>query len=129
MIAAYAKATWGRAGYPSKTGHVQSCLNLPGPSGKAKYYSATDSELVPRGKGEKNPCEGSQKNLKPHVYKQFEDNAARQVRERTFCIMIRRLNVRGEVKPIGGAGAKASPKWASVACIITRSGTIYAWPG
>ena len=38
VTAAYAKATWGRAGYPSKTGHVQSCLNLPGPSGKAKYY-------------------------------------------------------------------------------------------
>ena len=100
-------------GYPSKTGHVQSCLNPPGPSGKAKYSLATDSELVPRGKGEKNPCEGSQKNLKPHVYKQFEDNAARQVRERTFCIMIRRLNIRREAKPIGGAGAKASPKRAT----------------
>ena len=38
VIAAYAKARGGRAGYPSKAGHVQSCLNLPGPSGKAKYY-------------------------------------------------------------------------------------------
>ena len=99
-------------GSPSKTEHVQFCLNLPGPSGKAKYYSATDSELVPRGKGEKNPCEGSPKNLKPHVYKQFEHHAARQVRERTFCIMIRRLNIRSKAKPLGGAGAKASPKWA-----------------
>ena len=35
------------------------------------------------------------------------------VRLRTFCIMNRRLNVRGEVKPVGGAEAKASPKWAS----------------
>ena len=61
VTVAYAKAVDGRAGYPSKTGHVQSCLNLPGPSGKAKYSLATDSELVPRGKGEKNPCEGSQK--------------------------------------------------------------------
>ena len=113
VIVSYAKTTFGRVGYPSKTGHEQSCLNLPGPSGKAKYYSATDSEQVPRGKGEKNPCEGSQKNLKPHVYKQFEHHAARQVRERTFCIMIRRLNVRSEAKPIGGAGAKASPKWAT----------------
>ena len=112
MIVAYAKTICGRAGYPSKAGHVQSCLNLPGPSGKAKYYSTTDSELVPRGKGEKNPIEGSQKNLKPYVYKQFEDYAARHVRERTFCIMIRRLNVRSEAKPLGGAGAKASPKWA-----------------
>lgn len=32
------------------------------------------------------------------------------VRERTFCIMNRRLNVRREAKPLGGAGAKASPK-------------------
>lgn len=113
MIVAYAKTIWSRAGYPSTAGHVQSCPNLPGPSGKAKYYLATDSEQVPRGKGEKNPGEGSPKNLKPHVYKQFERNAARQARERTFCIMIRRLNVRSEAKPLGGAGAKASPKWAT----------------
>ena len=113
VTVAYAKTGGGRAGYPSRAGHVQSCLNLPGPSGKAKYSLATDSEQVPRGKGEKNPCEGSQKNLKPYVYKQFEHHAARQVRERTFCIMIRRLNVRSEAKPIGGAGAKASPKRAT----------------
>ena len=62
--------------YPSKAGHVKSCLNLRGPSRKAKYYLETDSELVPRGKGEKNPCKGSQKNLKPHAYKQFEGYAA-----------------------------------------------------
>jgi hypothetical protein len=42
--------------HPSKAGHVQSCLNLRGPSRKAKYSLETDSELVPRGKGEKNPC-------------------------------------------------------------------------
>jgi hypothetical protein len=65
-------------GYPSKTGHVQSCLNPPGPSGKAKYSLATDSELVPRGKGEKNPGKGSPKNLKPHVYKQSEHYGASQ---------------------------------------------------
>ena len=93
--------------------HVKLCANLSGPPDKAKYSLATDSEQVPRGKGEKNPCEGSQKNLKSHVYKQFEHHAARQVRERTFCIMIRRLNVRSEAKPLGGAGAKASPKWAT----------------
>ena len=62
--------------YPSKAGHVKSCLNLRGPSRKAKYYLETDSEQVPRGKGEKNPCKGSQKNLKPHAYKQFEGYAA-----------------------------------------------------
>ena len=31
----------------SRAGHEESCLNLPGPSGKAKYFSETDSEPVP----------------------------------------------------------------------------------
>ncbi len=44
----------------STTGHVESCRNLGSPLSKAKYYSVTDSELVPRGKGEKNPDEGSE---------------------------------------------------------------------
>ena len=44
--------------HPSTTGHVKSCGNLGGPSPKAKYSLATDSELVPRGKGEKNPGRG-----------------------------------------------------------------------
>ena len=43
---------------------------MGGPSSKAKYYLLTDSEPVPWGKGEKNPCEGSEKNLKPYTYKQ-----------------------------------------------------------
>ena len=34
-------------------GHEKSCMNLPGPSGKAKYSPETDSEPVPWGKGEK----------------------------------------------------------------------------
>ncbi len=60
---------------------MQSCLNLRGPSRKPKYSLSTDSEQVPRGKGEKDPGEGSQKgekdpgegsqkNLKSCVYKQ-----------------------------------------------------------
>ena len=44
----------------SRAGHVISCLNMGGPSSKAKYYWLTDSEPVPWGKGEKNPCEGSE---------------------------------------------------------------------
>ena len=40
----------------SKAGHVKSGLNLGGPPSKAKYSLITDSEPVPRGKGEKNPC-------------------------------------------------------------------------
>ena len=39
---------------------MKSCLNLPGPSGKAKYSWETDSELVPWGKGEKHPEQGSE---------------------------------------------------------------------
>jgi hypothetical protein len=46
--------------YPSTTGHVKSGGNLGRPFSKAKYYSLTDSELVPRGKGEKYPGEGSE---------------------------------------------------------------------
>lgn len=64
---------------------MQSCLNQPGPSGKAKYSLATDSEQVPRGKGEKNPGKGSQKNLKPHVYKQFEHYGATQCESVPFA--------------------------------------------
>jgi hypothetical protein len=37
----------------SSTKHVKFCVNPPEPSGKAKYSSETDSELVPWGKGEK----------------------------------------------------------------------------
>ena len=33
---------------------------MGGPSSKAKYYWLTDSELVPWGKGEKNPNKGSE---------------------------------------------------------------------
>ena len=42
----------------STAGHVKSCRNLRGPSRKAKYARMTDSEQVPRGKGEKNPGRG-----------------------------------------------------------------------
>lgn len=35
-------------------------VNMCGPPHKAKYKSATDSEQVPRGKGEKNRCERSE---------------------------------------------------------------------
>jgi hypothetical protein len=38
---------------PSTAGYVESRRNPPGPSGKTKHGLMTDSELVPRGKGEK----------------------------------------------------------------------------
>ena len=49
----------------SRAGHVKSGLNLGGPPSKAKYSLMTDSELVPRGKGEKNPCKGSE--IEPEI--------------------------------------------------------------
>ena len=51
-------------------------LNLGGPPSKAKHSSMTDSEPVPRGKGEKNPDEGSEKNLKPTAYKRSKAYAS-----------------------------------------------------
>jgi hypothetical protein len=45
---------------PSTAGHVKSRGKLGRPGSKAKYVLATDSELVPRGKGEKHPGEGSE---------------------------------------------------------------------
>ena len=38
----------------SSAGPEKSCVNLPAPSGKAKYYWETDSEQVLWRKGEKN---------------------------------------------------------------------------
>ena len=53
----------------SKYGHEKSVVNTGGPPSKPKYYLMTDRGEVPRGKGEKNPKYGSEKNLKPCVYK------------------------------------------------------------
>jgi hypothetical protein len=44
------------SGILSSTGHVKSGVNPCRPRHKAKYSLTTDSELVPRGKGEKHPC-------------------------------------------------------------------------
>jgi hypothetical protein len=56
-------------------GHEESHVNQRGPSRKAKYYCVTDSEPVPRGKGEKNPGRGVKKNMKPSAYKQWESDS------------------------------------------------------
>ena len=50
-------------GIPSNAMQVKLRANQSGPPDKAKYYLATDSEPVPRGKGEKNPGEGSEIDL------------------------------------------------------------------
>jgi len=42
----------------SSMGHVESRVKQQGPPCKAKYSWVTDSEVVPWGKGEKNPHQG-----------------------------------------------------------------------
>ena len=64
--------TTGLIRHLSKTGHVEPRPNLRGPSRKAKYSLATDSEPVARAKGGKNPYQGRIVNLKPHAYKRSE---------------------------------------------------------
>ena len=44
----------------SNTMHVKLRVNPCRPRHKAKYFLVTDSEQVPRGKGEKNRCERSE---------------------------------------------------------------------
>ena len=65
--------------YPSKPGHVKPGLNLGGPSPKAKYNLATDTEKVARAKDEKNPGRGVKTNLKPYAYELSKHDAARRV--------------------------------------------------
>ena len=45
---------------PSSMGHVKPRVNQRGPPRKAKYSWVTDSEEVPRGKGEREPLKGSE---------------------------------------------------------------------
>jgi hypothetical protein len=54
---------------------VKVSLNPRGPSRKAKYSLATDSEKVARAKDGKNPDKGRTLNLKPHAYKRSEGYA------------------------------------------------------
>ena len=67
------------AGIRSNAGHVEPCMNIGGPSPKAKYDLVTDRVLVPRGNGEKHPGRGVKENLKPYAYKQRERNAKARV--------------------------------------------------
>ncbi len=53
MKASYAKVEALLDDHPSNTGYVKSGVNLGRPLSKAKYSSATDSEIVVRMKGEK----------------------------------------------------------------------------
>ena len=71
----------------SSTKHVKFCVNLPEPSGKAKYSWETDSELVPWGKGEKYPEQGSE--IEPETVRLQAEGAYGW--PRAFCIMILRV--------------------------------------
>ena len=63
-------------------------LNLGGPSSKAKYSLATDSERVGRPKGGKNRDERRLLNLKPCAYKLSEGYAPGQLGEcLTACLL------------------------------------------
>ena len=72
----------------SRAGHVKSCLNPPGPSGKAKYTWETDSEQVPWGKGEKYPEQGSE--IVPETVRLQAVGAFGWLR--AFCIMSLRVS-------------------------------------
>ena len=61
-------------------------LNRRGPSRKAKYSLATDSEPVARAKDGKNPDKGRIVNLKPHAYKRSEPYAQQWERV-TACLL------------------------------------------
>ncbi len=60
--------------------------NLRGPSRKAKYSLATDSEPVARANDGKNPYKGRIVNLKPHAYKRSEGYAP-QGEGLTACLL------------------------------------------
>ena len=59
-------------GIPSNAGHGKFRVNPVRPWTKPKYENLTDRELVPRGNVEKNPGEGSEIDLKPSAYIQWE---------------------------------------------------------
>ncbi len=59
----------------SNAGHVETGANPRGPSRKAKYALATDSEPVARANDGKNPYQGRTLNLKPPAYKRSKDYA------------------------------------------------------
>ena len=56
----------------SSAGHVKPRAKQGGPPSKAEHSPATDSEPVPRGKGEKHPERGVRQRLKPRAHEQPE---------------------------------------------------------
>ena len=60
------------SGILSNAGHVESCANPPGPSGKAKYSRETDSGQYREGTVKSTPIRGVKKTLKPCACKRSE---------------------------------------------------------
>ncbi len=65
----------------------------------------TDSGQVPRGKGEKNPRQGSETDLKSCAHKLWE---RREARPFAFCIMSPRVTLRREVNREGSRSESES---------------------
>ena len=63
--------------------HVKLRMNPRRPRRKPKYSLATDSEQVPRGKGEKNRCERSEIVPEMMCLQGVEAQPLRQIRTRT----------------------------------------------
>ena len=77
--------------------HEKLRVNPRRPFRKTKYVLATESERVPRGKGEKFRCERSE--IVPETIRlQAVGAQCLQVRPRTFCIMGLRVTLRGKLK-------------------------------
>ena len=72
MRAPYAKLRDSRISIQSRPGHVKPGPKQGGPPSKAEHSPMTDSEQVPRGKGEKHPERGVKQRLKPCAPKQRE---------------------------------------------------------
>ena len=60
------------SGILSNAGHVESCANPPGPSGKAKYSRETDRAQYREGTVKRTPIRGVKEYLKPCAYKRSE---------------------------------------------------------
>ena len=56
----------------SRAGHVKSCLNQPGPSGKAKYVKRPIVNQYREGKVKRTSFRGVKQILKPYAYKRSE---------------------------------------------------------
>ena len=75
-----------REAYQSSAGLVEPRAKLPGPPGKAKYSSMTDSERVGRWNDEKHRDEPGEKYLKPYTYKRSEPYAQRWERVTAYLL-------------------------------------------